>query len=195
MEQPFLIIITGAPGTGKTTLAKKISAKYSLPLIVKDKIKEILFNNIGYDLPGWDPDAWQKALGRGSIEVMHYVSEEMLKKGISHILESNFVPQFANEKFKDMKKKYGCDMLQIYCHAEIGVLIDRFEKRVASPERHSGHAEHTYMAEFKDALEKARFSPLDIDSDIINIDMTNFDFSENEIYKKIDAFLKTQHLS
>lgn len=44
-----LIIITGLLGTGKTTLAKKISKKFKYPLVYKDAFKEILFDTLGYN--------------------------------------------------------------------------------------------------------------------------------------------------
>jgi predicted kinase len=175
MNKTLLIIVTGAPGTGKTTLAKKISAELKMPLIVKDEIKEVLFDNIGWDIPGWDPDAWQKALGRGSIEVMHHLGEELLKSQTSHILESNFVSKFANEKFKSLGEIYEFEVVQIYCHMQEDVLLDRFVKRQEQADRHPGHAENTYLEELKEALKTNRFSTLDINGELIDVDTTDFD--------------------
>jgi uridine kinase len=47
-KQPFIIMVLGLPGSGKTTLAKKISQKFSLPLLAKDDLKVMLF-----DVYGW----------------------------------------------------------------------------------------------------------------------------------------------
>ena len=41
--QSLLILIYGFSCTGKTTLAKKIAKRYSLPLISRDDIKESLY--------------------------------------------------------------------------------------------------------------------------------------------------------
>jgi predicted kinase len=38
-----MIIVTGAPGAGKTTLSKNLAGKFNLPVINKDEIKELLF--------------------------------------------------------------------------------------------------------------------------------------------------------
>ena len=43
MIRPLLIIISGPPGAGKTTLGNHISAELHLPFIHKDGIKETLF--------------------------------------------------------------------------------------------------------------------------------------------------------
>lgn len=44
---PTLIIVTGFPATGKTTLAKKLSEHFSLPLVYVDELKEMMFDRIG----------------------------------------------------------------------------------------------------------------------------------------------------
>ena len=38
--KPYLIVITGRPGAGKTTLSERLSREWSLPLISRDRIKE-----------------------------------------------------------------------------------------------------------------------------------------------------------
>ena len=40
MNQPFLIIVTGEPGAGKTTFAEALSHRACLPLVCRDQIKE-----------------------------------------------------------------------------------------------------------------------------------------------------------
>ena len=54
MLKPYLIIITGRPGSGKTTLAKKINEEFYMPLISRDQIKEGYVHTCGIkhaDLP------------------------------------------------------------------------------------------------------------------------------------------------
>ena len=59
----LLIIINGAPGTGKTILGRKLSQELSLPLLSRDDIKESLFDNLG-----WRDHAWSEKLGGVSYE-------------------------------------------------------------------------------------------------------------------------------
>lgn len=46
MRENYIIIVTGAPGSGKTTLAKKIYRKFNIPMIGRNDIKEQLFNSV-----------------------------------------------------------------------------------------------------------------------------------------------------
>jgi 2-phosphoglycerate kinase len=48
MRRPALILVSGAPATGKTTIAKSLSTQLRIPVIGKDAIKESLFETIGH---------------------------------------------------------------------------------------------------------------------------------------------------
>ncbi|MDE7210411.1 MAG: hypothetical protein K2O03_03070, partial [Lachnospiraceae bacterium] len=44
----YCILVAGMPAAGKSTMAKAIAEKWSLPLLSKDSIKELLYDNIGF---------------------------------------------------------------------------------------------------------------------------------------------------
>src|SRR5688572_29837325 len=94
-KQPTLILVLGLPGSGKTTLAKKLAMELTLPLVSKDDIKVMLF-----DVYGWKDREWSKLAGQASYEIMAYLIVEQLRAGHSLIVESPFNPEFANAKFR-----------------------------------------------------------------------------------------------
>ncbi len=49
MTKSLLIIINGAPCTGKTTLGRKLAKQLRLPFLSKDGIKEVLFDTLGWE--------------------------------------------------------------------------------------------------------------------------------------------------
>ncbi len=60
-----LVLITGPPASGKTTLAVPLASLLDLPLVSKDVIKEALF-----DSPGHGDREWSSRLGAASFAVM-----------------------------------------------------------------------------------------------------------------------------
>ena len=65
MTMPVLLLVSGPPVAGKTTLARRLAAEFGLPLINKDGIKELLFDTVGtHDY------AWSQNLGRASIALL-----------------------------------------------------------------------------------------------------------------------------
>jgi predicted kinase len=177
MQSPRLIIITGMPGSGKTTLAESLSAALSLPLIEKDSIKELLFDSLG-----WSDREWSKKLGKATYGLMDYFIEQQLRNGNSVIVESNFKPEFDSVKFKQWKDEFECDITQLLCHAPKTILYDRFKTRAINGERHPGHADTDSLEEWKDyfANPKNVPEPLDVDSKIKWIDTTDFSSINND---------------
>src|SRR3979411_1369359 len=82
MQKFRLIIITGLPGTGKTTLARGLSARHSLPLVCKDTIKEPLLDVLG-------SSATSRALRDVSFAFIVSMAPALFALGDSLILEGN----------------------------------------------------------------------------------------------------------
>ncbi len=64
-QLPTLVLVTDAPGSGKTTLAVPLARHLGLPLITKDTIKEALFDTLGTG-----DHTWSQRLGAASFQVM-----------------------------------------------------------------------------------------------------------------------------
>lgn len=186
MPKKLLIIVTGLPGTGKTTLAKKIAAKFKLPLISKDTIKEILFDELGAQ-----DRTWSKKVGKASYTLLYHFASLMLQNGQSLILESNFCATCDSPKFQKIESRYRCQVLQIICFARGEVLIERFKKRSQNKARHPGHVDSKNLAEFQPRLLKEKIGPLKVKGPIIEIEMTDFKkIDYRNFFKKIEKYAK-----
>lgn len=72
----YCILVTGIPATGKSTMAETLSERLKLPVISKDTIKELLFDNVGFQ------SREQKVrLGIASMEIMYYAAGQLMKTG------------------------------------------------------------------------------------------------------------------
>ena len=182
----FLIIISGPPCTGKTTFGKFLADKLQTPLFNKDSFKEILFDDLG-----WSDRETSKKYGRASYSLLYYVIENEIKFNRSLITDSNFKSEFDSPKFKTLKESYDFNIVQLMFKCDGKVLFERFKKRSESGERHPGHVDHNNYTEFEEQLLSGQSEPLDIESEIIEIDTTDFTKINNEeIFNNIFNKLK-----
>lgn len=186
MDKSFLIIVSGPSCTGKTTLAKKISAKFSIPFITKDNLKESLFDDLS-----WNNREWSKKIGFASYNIIHYFLDSVLSTGYSFMVESNFKPEFETKPMLDLITKYHCHPIQIMCQCDGKTLFDRFKKRSKSGFRHPGHCDTINYSEFKDILLKGKSKPMDIGGKIVVFDSTNLNNLDYEnVFNEIQQFTK-----
>ena len=168
-KQPALILILGLPGSGKTTLARKISQELDLPLLVKDDIKVMLF-----DVYGWKDREESKKAGTASYKIMDYVIEEQLRCGNSLVVEGTFNPAYDDAKFKSWQEKYNVRYAQIYCYADANTVRQRFRDRAASDSHHVSHIEGEGGLQNLENHIQRGINPLGIDGTLIKVDTTDF---------------------
>jgi len=185
MANIILIVISGPPCTGKTTLGNKIAEQFDLPFVSKDDIKELLFDSLGIK-----DREWSRQLGISSYRLLYYFIEAILRAGNSLIVESNFQDEYDSEQFQNLMKNYGFTTLQIQCKTKGEVLFKRFKKRSESGERHPGHVDHLNYSEFEESLLKGSYKPLEIEGEVVYIDTTDFkEIDYNNLFNKINSLI------
>ncbi len=169
MPKLFLVIITGLPATGKTTLGQHIARELQLPFVHKDGIKELLFDTLG-----WSDIEWSQQLGRASIELLYYFAEAQLKAGKSCVVESNFDAALATPKFAALKTKCDCATVQIICTADPDVIWQRYQSRWDAGQKHPGHVQHLDPRGDSWIHWPQDEAMMDIGGDVIEVDTTDF---------------------
>ncbi len=170
MSKPLLVIVTGLPGTGKTSLGERIAQELRLPFLHKDGIKELLFDTLG-----WSDIEWSKKLGRASTELLYYFAEVQLMTGNSCAIESNFDATLATPKFSALSRKYSFSIVQIICKADPEVIRQRYQARWKSGQRHPGHVQHLDPRDDSwSHLPQGKETAMNIEGQVIEVDTTDF---------------------
>jgi glucokinase len=132
MRKFHLLIITGLPGTGKTTLARELSQRHGVPLICKDAIKEPLLDMLGSQLAS-------RELSNISFAVMFSLATELLAPGRSLILEGNFRAGEHERPLLATLPAAAPQITQVLCRADEQERRSRLLQRATDTTRHPGH--------------------------------------------------------
>lgn len=168
MPTPLLILVSGPPGSGKTTLARKLAQDLHLPLLCRDDLKESLFESLGVR----DRD-WSRELGKASWHQLYTLTALQLGNRCSLIIESNFQPAHDREKLMEIKEGLSCTIVEVHCTASPDILLQRFRDRATSGERHPGHMDHADVPDFEHDLRSHAFAPMHL-GEVITVDTTDF---------------------
>ena len=128
-----IVLITGIPAAGKSTLAEALSARLSMPVLSKDGIKERLFDTLGFTCR-----EEKNRLGVAAQEVLYHAAGQMLKVGQSLLLENNF-ESASRAGLLRLLDAYHAHALTIRVTGEYRVIYERFVRRDRSSQRHRGH--------------------------------------------------------
>ena len=96
-----LIILAGMPATGKSTAAAALQAHFGYTVLEKDRIKECLFDTIGFE-----SYAEKRQLDVAANTVLLSVMESLLRTGVSLIVDNNFDEESAQAACAELKREY-----------------------------------------------------------------------------------------
>ncbi len=136
---PCLVIISGAPASGKTTLSKRLAPEISIPLIAKDDIKEMLFDH----LPQFDRE-WSTIEGRMAMGMMYAGAETLLRTGYHVMIESSFNRSIAVEEINALVQRTGADLIEVHCQLDDELRQQRWTERTQHGNRHAGHLDQPH---------------------------------------------------
>lgn len=178
----YCILVAGMPAAGKSTMAESIAEKWNLPVISKDKIKELLFDHVGFH-----SREEKVKLGIASMDIMYYTARQLMKTGQPFILEDNF--ESSEQGIKALLTEYQYSALTITLTGDYKVIYQRFLERDASPDRHRGHVVNDCYPEKKaHTPEEIKAVSISYENYVQGIIRRGFDdFSVGEEQIKVDT--------
>lgn len=172
-DPPLLVVVTGAPASGKTGLAERLAESLRIPFIVKDTFKEAMYEAIG------DGEELEAAVEGAALAILFRVVDAQLEAGVSLVAESNFDARTETAPFEELCRKHDVRLVQVHCRRDEEALLERFAERTQSGERHPGHGDAPEDAEEVRAdLREGRWDPLHIPGAVIEFDKDREDEAE-----------------
>lgn len=144
---PPLLIVTGLPCAGKSTLAAALGAALRLPVIAKDPLKEALFERLGVG----DRER-SRTLSRAAHDLLLVVAEALLAAGSGAILEANFEPERDGPAMKALVARRPCAPRVVRVEAPAAVILERARARATERSRHPGHLDAELLGELETRL-------------------------------------------
>jgi predicted kinase len=130
-----VVVVSGAPGAGKSTLAGPLARVLGFPLLSKDVIKETLFDQLGHVED--DEVASSKKLGATAMELLWRLAAECP----SVVIEANF--RSHNSYERERLNVLSSRPVEVYCRVPIAVAAERYARRGASAAHHEVHVERS----------------------------------------------------
>jgi predicted kinase len=134
-----VVLVSGAPGAGKSTLAGPLAVRLRFALLAKDLIKETLHDALGAP----EPDlAWSRRLGGAAMELLWTLAA----RSADVLIEANFRPQSDYERSR-LTALGGCPV-EVHCACPAEIAAARYNTRARHPVHHMAHASVEALAEW-----------------------------------------------
>ena len=150
MTRPSLIVVCGAPASGKTTLARRLAGDLRLPLLEKDAIKESLAGT--FEPP--DREA-SRRVGWASLVLLYDLAQAVLRCGASVMIECNFDRHYVVEHLQRLAERGR--VLIVQCEADPGTIERRYRQRASEGGRHAVHFDLDALPDLLAGLERGAY--------------------------------------
>lgn len=150
------IVVSGAPGAGKTLLARPLAAELRVPLLSKDVVKEALFDELGIG-----DRLWSRRMGRASMAVLYRIAATTP----AAVIEAVFHRDVSIDDLHSLDKP----LIELHCQLDPDIAIARFEQR-ADHERHPGHLDSRQPRNKLEELVNEGCRPLGLGGPLLEVD-------------------------
>lgn len=133
-----IIVVSGLPGSGKSTVAAWLAHRYSRPLLAKDAFKEALFDTLSTG-----DAAWSRRLSQASYATLFAMANELARTGMPCIVEGNFRWEQTSAYFERLGSF--AEFKQVWCWAPTDLLVERLQQRASDSARHPGHRDADFV--------------------------------------------------
>jgi predicted kinase len=160
----MLVVISGPPGTGKTTLAHRIATAIGCPAICRDEIKE----GMAHATPGFVPGPGDPLTMR-TLSTFFDVIGLLIGRGTTVVAEAAFQDRLWNPGLTPLLGR--ADIRIVHCVVPAEVALARITARSDSDPRRSAHEDAQISADARLRTHNS-FQPVDLPVPALTVDTT-----------------------
>ncbi|MFG1621154.1 AAA family ATPase [Kribbella sp. NPDC049227] len=178
-SKPLVVVVSGPPGTGKTTLAHRVAAAIGCPAICRDEIKE----GMAHATPGFVPGPGDPLTMR-TLSTFFDVIGLLVGRGTTIVAEAAFQDRIWSPGLTPLLNR--ADLRIIHCTVPADVALARITARTATDLKRTAHEDAQISADARLRTHNA-FQAVDLPVPSLTVDTSSEAY--NPSLSKIVAFL------
>lgn len=169
-----MIVVSGLPASGKSTVGRSLSERLTLPFIDKDVILEALFDSLGSP----DQDA-RNRLSRASDEVLYALAATTASAVLVNWWHHDTSPARLNA--------LATPLVEVFCECPVEVAARRFHSRTRHPGHHDPKQTNAEIEARVSEVEPTFSGPLRLGGPLLRV-ATSRPVDAMELAGRINAF-------
>ncbi|MGW0706713.1 AAA family ATPase [Streptomyces sp. NPDC002643] len=167
MSTPTLVVVSGGPGTGKTTLAHELARDLGCPAIIRDEIKQgMVLSHPGYQSGGDDP------LNHPTLDAFFGTLRVLLRAGVTLVAEAAFQDRLWRPNLKPFTSL--ARLRVVRCTTQADVAHGRIVQRAKQDAHRAAHGDQDLLeaiAAGEHSLES--WVPISLDVPTLTVDTSD----------------------
>ena len=152
--KPFIVLVCGLTGSGKSTISRELACRLDVPLINSDVVRKQMASKAGQQIVPFNEGIYSPSMTERTYAAMAYEAEQQVAKGQGVILDATFSRRAQRQAIVELTKRYGAPVAVIHCAAADATIERRLKERAAAATDVSDGRWEIYLAQ------KARSEPL-----------------------------------
>ncbi|MFI8281351.1 AAA family ATPase [Streptomyces sp. NPDC085929] len=179
-NRPVLVVVSGPPATGKSTLARVLGEELGCPTIIRDEIKQgMVMNAPDHKADGDDP------LNIPTLEAFFQAVTVLLKAGVTLVAEAAFQDRLWRPGLEPLMAI--ADLRVIQCTTPTATIVDRITERARADRHRAAHGDAALLTDMATGTyDPGQFVPISLDVPTLVVD-TSDGYTPSTI--EIEAFL------